>query len=114
MGKYSLLISISVMGALTLLTYQGTQTEADTSNRQSRRQGQVIARQIARSGYNAALSEARLADDPNQTVSQIVDAVDTLRGTYQGGTYEAWLEKLPHKSFDVEIRRIGLEPARSA
>ena len=99
MGKFSLLVSLSVMGAVTLLAYQGTKMSADTKNRQSQRQGEVIARQIARSGYNAALSEARLADDPDKTVTQIVDDVDTLRGTYQGGVYEAWLEKLSSTAY---------------
>ena len=72
MGKFSLLLSLSVVGAVTILAFQGNQTSVDTSERQSRRQGQVIARQIARSGYNAVLSEAHQADGPDKEVREIV------------------------------------------
>jgi hypothetical protein len=66
----------------------------DTQDRQSRREGQVIARQIARSGYNAVLAEARAETDPGDEVSSIVSDVGTIQGSYEGGNYRAWLEKI--------------------
>jgi len=99
MGKYSLIVSLAVLGAISLLAYQGDLTSLDTSERQSRREGNVIARQIARTGYNAVLSKARQEDDSTKTVTQVVSDVDTLRGQYEGGVYEAWLEKVSSTAF---------------
>ena len=109
MGKFSLLLSLSVVGAVTILAFQGNRTSVDTRERQSRRQGQVIARQIARSGYNAVLSEAHQADGPDKEVSQIVADVDTIRGEYDGGTYEAWLEQISSSAYKaVSVGRFAV------
>ncbi len=109
MGKYSLLLSLSVVGAVTILAFQGNQTFVDTSERQSRRQGQVIARQIARSGYNAVLSEAHQANGSDKEVSQIVSEVDTVRGKYEGGTYQAWLEQISSSAYKaVSVGRFAV------
>lgn len=109
MGKFSLLLSLSVVGAVTILAFQGNRTSVDTSERQSRRQGQVIARQIARSGYNAVLSEAHQADGPDKEVSEIVADVDTIRGEYDGGTYEAWLQQISASAYKaVSVGRFAV------
>ena len=96
MGKYSLLITLGVAAAVSILSLQAEQTTLDTSERQARRQGQVLARQVARTGYNAVLSKARRKTEPDKSVDQIVEDVndEPVQGSYQGGTYEAWLEKI--------------------
>ncbi|MCS4087680.1 hypothetical protein GGQ10_002512 [Salinibacter ruber] len=109
MGKFSLLLSLSVVGAVTILAFQGNQTSVDTRERQSLRQGKVIARQIARSGYNSVLSEAHKADGPNKEVKQVVSAVDTVQGEYEGGTYKAWLKKISSSAYTaVSVSRFSV------
>jgi len=69
----------------------------------------VIARQIARSGYNSVLSVAHQADGPDKEVSQIVSEVDTIRGEYEGGTYEAWLEQISSSAYKaVSVGRFAV------
>ncbi len=94
MGKYSLVITLGVMSVVALIALQGQRMAMDTQDRQSRREGQVIARQIARSGHNAVLAEARAETDPGDDVSSIVSDVGTIQGSYEGGNYRAWLEKI--------------------
>jgi type II secretory pathway pseudopilin PulG len=94
MGKYSLVITLGIMSVVSLIALQGQQMSMDTQDRQSRREGQVIARQIARSGHNAVLAEARAHTDPGDDVSSIVSDVGTITGSYEGGNYRAWLEKI--------------------
>ncbi|WP_263791895.1 hypothetical protein [Salinibacter sp.] len=109
MGKFSLLLSLSVVGAVTILAFQGNQTSVDTRERQSLRQGKVIARQIARSGYNSVLSEAHKADGPDKEVGQVVSAVDTVQGEYEGGTYKAWLKKISSSAYTaVSVSRFSV------
>lgn len=99
MGKYSLVITLGVMSVVSLIALQGQQMSMDTQDRQSRREGQVIARQIARSGHNAVLAEARAETDPGDDVSSIVSDVGTITGDYEGGNYRAWLEKISPTAF---------------
>ncbi|WP_263786609.1 hypothetical protein [Salinibacter grassmerensis] len=84
---------------MTILAFQGNQTSADTRERQSFRQGKVIARQIARSGYNSVLSEAHKVDDEDKEVGQVVSEVDTIQGEYEGGTYKAWLKQISSSAY---------------
>jgi hypothetical protein len=109
MGKFSLLLSLSIVGAVTVLAFQGEQTAMDTSESQAQRQGEVIARQIARSGYNSVLSEAHQAEESQKQVEKIVSDVDTIRGKYEGGTYEAWLEKISPSAYKaVSVGRFSV------
>ncbi|WP_263810962.1 hypothetical protein [Salinibacter pepae] len=94
---------------MTILAFQGNQTSVDTRERQSLRQGKVIARQIARSGYNSVLSEAHKADGPDKEVGQVVSAVDTVQGEYEGGTYKAWLKKISSSAYTaVSVSRFSV------
>lgn len=94
MGKYLMLIVTAVMAGTGLLMYQAKQTSMDTDRRQTQRQEKVIARQIARTGYNTILAEARALERNGKKVNEIVSTVGTLEGEYQGGTYTARLEKI--------------------
>lgn len=109
MGKYSLLITVGVVAAVSVLSLQGEQISQDTSERQARRSGAVLARQVARSGYNAVLSKARLAEQEYEDVEDIVDAVGTVSGRYEGGTYEAELKKVSPTAYKaVSIGRFPI------
>lgn len=101
MGKYILLITIAMTAGISLLTHQSHQTELDTDRRQAERQDKVIARQIARSGYNVVLARARNKEQHVKKVKQIVAAVGTVRGSYQGGAYKAWLTQISPTAYRV-------------
>ncbi len=116
MGKYILLVVAAVMAGSSMLMYQSQKTSLDTDQRQAQRQEKLIARQIARTGYNAVLAEARVHDDQGKKAGTVVADVGTITGTYQNGTYEAWLEKISPTSFRAvsvgrlksSISRVGM------
>ena len=99
MGKYILLVVAAVMAGSSTLMFQSQTTSLDTDQRQAQRQEKVIARQIARTGYNAVLAEARVHEKQGKKVQQIVNDVGTITGSYQGGTYTARLEKISPTSY---------------
>lgn len=115
MGKYILLVVAAVMAGSSMLMYQSQMTSLDTNQRQAERQEKVIARQIARTGYNAVLAEARAEESLGKKVNQIVQSVGTISGSYEGGTYEAWLKKISPTSYlavsvgelESEVKRLG-------
>lgn len=110
MGKYSLLITLGVATALTVLSLQAEHTSLDTKEQQTRRQGNLIARQIARTGYNSVLAQARAESGDDEAVSEIVSDVGTITGDYEGGQYRAWLEKISptaYKAVSVGGYKVG-------
>lgn len=109
MGKYSLLVTLGVAAAVSILTLQGEKTSQDTSAQQARRSAQVLARQVARTGYNAVLEKARRQQAPDASIDEIVSAVGTIQGEYDGGMYEAWLEKISPTAYKaVSIGRFPI------
>ena len=99
MGKYILMLTVAVMAGSMTLMHQSKQTELDTDRRQADRQQKVIARQVARSGYNAVLAQARVEERDGKSVKKIVESVGTVTGTYQGGIYKAWLTQISPTSY---------------
>lgn len=99
MGKYLLMLTMAVAAGSMTLMHQSKQTELDTNRRQSDRQQKVIARQVARSGYNAVLAQAREEERSGKKVKQIVQSVGTVSGSYQGGTFKAWLTQVSPTSY---------------
>jgi hypothetical protein len=113
MGKYSLLVTLGVATAISVLSLQAEKTSLDTNEQQAQRQGKLIARQIARSGYNSVLSQARIESGDEKTVGDIVSDVGTLTGKYEGGEYEAWLKKISptaYKAVSVGRFEVNGEP----
>lgn len=99
MGKYALLITVAALGGITLMMYQSGRTSMNTEQRQAERQGKVIARQIARTGYNAVLADGRAASTTSEDLEEVISAVGTISGDYEGGTYESWLEKISPSAY---------------
>lgn len=108
MGKYAILITIAVLAGTTMMMYQSDQTSLDTDTRQAERQTKVIARQVARTGYNAVLGEARVESNSGKELSEVVASVGTITGEYEGGTYEAWLHQISPTAF--RAKAIGTVP----
>lgn len=108
MGKgILLLVAASVMGG-TLLLYQAQRTNFEAGKVQSKHEEKVIAREIARSAYNAASSRARDLDEDGLTAKEIVDVIGGVAnpdsGEYQGGTYKYWIEHVAGSTYRVAAR----------
>lgn len=97
MGKATLLLAFFALFAGGSILYQSQRNSVEADNRQSERDEEVLAREIARSGHNMVMSQARQlhASDPDLNVHDIVNQVNGADGRiaqqYQGGSYEAWL-----------------------
>jgi hypothetical protein len=90
----------------SVILFQSDQTTQRTDERQSQRQEEVLAREIARSGYSALIARTRQleAENPNANVAQLVQLVDTLNTPYQGGGYTAWIEQVSAEGYRAETR----------
>src|SRR5690554_3003926 len=97
MGKATLLLAFFALFAGGSLMYQAQRNSVEADGRQSARDEEVLAREIARSGHNMVMSKARQlhAQDPTLQLTDIVDMVNGPNGkitqAYQGGSYDAWL-----------------------
>lgn len=78
MGKYALLITIAAVLGVILLSSQARDTALKTSEDQVERQEEILARQIARSGFNVGLSAIRsaLEDQDANAFNLPSDSVD--------------------------------------
>lgn len=101
MGKYILLITFAAAASVALLSHQANSIDRDTEHRQAERQEKVIARQIARSGYNMVVARARVEERNSEKVADIVSTVGTVQGPYQGGSYRAWLTQISPTAYRV-------------
>ncbi len=88
MGKGILiLLAASVVGG-SMMLYQAQRTSRATEEVQTEQQRRVLAREIARSAYNAAYARARKLEANGKTREEIVAELATHNeGTYQGGMY---------------------------
>ncbi len=97
MGKATLLLAFFALFAGGSLLYQSQRNSIAADSRQSDRDEEVLAREIARSGHNMIMSRARQlhAQDPTKELSMIVAEVNGADGKvvqpYQNGSYEAYL-----------------------
>lgn len=80
MGKYVMLAVIAVVLGSTILTRQGMETDIDTSEDQTDRQEKVLARRIANSAFEMALSELRRDFKHWRTEREDI--------AHEGGTYD--------------------------
>lgn len=85
MGKYIILVTFAVALGVMLLAQQGMQTDLDTSKSQSTRQKQVLARQIARSAFERAVSELRR--DAQNGRDLRIDGATGEPIEYEGGSF---------------------------
>ncbi len=112
MGKAAVFTVLAVMIASNVLLYESLQTSVATDKVQSDRQGQVLAREIARSGHNVALSKARQLqrEYPLTPLEDIIEMVNGdqgyITGDLQGGEYSAQVYLTSASSFAV--KSVGL------
>lgn len=93
MGRYTLMIVLAVAGATGITLLQSTQTSLQSAKNRASHQEQLVARQIAWSGFNAILAEARYEDRDGKKMSAILASVERRQVEMEGGMYDAWLEE---------------------
>lgn len=93
MGRYTLAIVVAVIGATSITMLQSKQSSLDEAHDRAKHQKEILARQIAWSGFNAILAEARYEDRQGRTTAQVLASVDRKQAQVEGGEYDAWLEE---------------------
>lgn len=109
MGKFALLLVTTALVGGTVLMSQSHQTNVKSNERHAERQQEMLAREIARSGYNYMLAAAREYErnNPGATVEQVVDAVNALgedgwfAAEFQGGSYQSQLSFASPSSYGI-------------
>jgi hypothetical protein len=94
MGKYVLLIVLGGAGIYALSQQQST---VRTAEHRSERSEEVLARQAARTGFNAVRAKTRTKAQET-CADELVTVVGSISGTYETdgsnrGTYQARLEE---------------------
>ncbi len=115
MGKLALLlVAASMVGGVVVLS-QSDQTSVESVNRLGERQEEIIAREIARSGYNYMRAHAKSVErsttlDIDAFVKQVNggSAKSWHKGALQGGEYETQITPMGTSSYTVtSIGRYG-------
>ncbi|MEM9997848.1 MAG: hypothetical protein AAF809_09115 [Bacteroidota bacterium] len=112
MGKALLLVvaAVTLFGGASL--YQTQESATETRRTQASYQEEVLAREIARSAHNVALSlvrdggadlDAALANLNGRTPSGEPDRFGKRTGTHQGGTYEAYATLKDGHALDIHV-----------
>lgn len=108
MGKATIFVVLAIMLGSNAVLFETKRTSIETDEEQHTRQAQLLAREIARSGHNMALSKARQLqiEYPNTPLEDIVELVNGdqgfISGDYQGGAYEASVYLTSSSSFAVK------------
>ncbi len=110
MGKLALLLVTTALIGGTILIAQTHVTNVKTNERHAERQEEMLAREIARSGYNELLADARAYEraHPSATIQQIVDAINAggtngwTRRNFQGGYYRTRVVMASPSSYGIE------------
>lgn len=90
------------------MLFQSKRTGVETDQQQAYRQGQILAREIARSGHNLVLSQARREqrEHPELSIAEVVERVNgpdgVVKGELQGGTFEAYVYQTSSSSYRVQ------------
>ena len=108
MGKYVLLIVLGGAGIYALSQQQST---VRTAEHRSERSEEVLARQAARTGFNAVRAKTRTKAQET-CADELVTAVGSISGTYETdgsnrGTYQARLEEVSSLDFAYRIYAEG-------
>lgn len=114
MGRAALLMAMLGFLVTHIRFAQTERTIFETDRHQSERQAEILAREIARSGYDATISRMlRLAKangdaDLEALVSEMNDELGRAVRSHQGGVYEARVYPISASTFGVvSIGRYG-------
>ncbi len=121
MGQYSLLLMVATLVGGTLMMAQSNTTVIASNEKHADRQEEMLAREIARSGYNVMLSAARDYEraHPDASISEVVTAANGgekngwKEAGLNGGAYEAQLQVASPSSFAVVSNGIFADATHS-
>jgi hypothetical protein len=108
MGKLAALLAAAAIMGGSIMLFQSKRTGVETDQQQAYRQGQILAREIARSGHNMVLSQARREqrEKPDLSITEVVKRVNgedgVVRGELQGGSFEAFVYQTSSSSYRVQ------------
>jgi hypothetical protein len=108
MGKYVLLL---VLGGAGIYALAQQQTNLQTAEQRSERAKEVLARQAARTGFNAIRAETRTVGQ-EKCADEVVATVGSMSGTYKTdglnhGTYQAQVTEVSGVDFGYQIQATG-------
>ncbi|MEM9999131.1 MAG: hypothetical protein AAF809_15615 [Bacteroidota bacterium] len=113
MGRGLLLAVVATSLLVTFSTSRSTQNIVALAGDQSEYGADVLAREIARSGYEVAYRAAERGQGPGGTLADAIDAVNTIAADrpFQGGTWSAEAHAID--SLSALIRVTGTYAAES-
>lgn len=104
MGKTVLFLAFAALLAGSFAFRQAHFDREHTQLRQTERQSELLAREIAQTGFNTVRSKARRMHQTDTTMS--MDHLASMMGgpmsgPYQGGSYNAWMQPTGSASYHV-------------
>ncbi len=111
MGKAAMLLIISALIAGSLILYQSEQTNFSTLADQAERQEQIVAREIARTGYNVIVTRAQEVQKDLLDFNANTPLPEIIR-TVNGGDDTGYSEDVEGGHFTAHLVRTGLETYR--
>ena len=115
MGKAAILLMISALIAGSMVLYNSEQLNFATMSDQAERQEQIVAREIARTGFNTMVARAQQTEfdlksfNPNTPLTEIIREVNggensTFDQEVEGGHFSGYLERTGLESYRVNAR----------
>ena len=106
MGKYVLLVVMAALGiwGLSMAQYQSNQNAAEA---EADHQNQVLARQVARTGFNVI--QARINETDEQCPTDLLNGISSpLQGEHESGDfdhgqYRAWIQPVPSTDLGYQV-----------
>jgi len=108
MGKAALILGLGGMLMISMTLFKAERAAHSSTEVQSQRDEEVLAREIARSGYNAIRSKVTQVtgtgySDMDDLVSKVNGPTGKIQGSYQGGTYEASIEGASAEAYLIHV-----------
>ncbi len=109
MGKAALFLAMAAVLGGSVMLLQTGRSSHDADLGQIERQEVMLAREIARSGFEAVHSKAYQVqrNAKNATMDQVlllVNGADSVRGDFEGGKYVAWMEKASASAYILHAK----------
>ena len=111
MGKAAILLMISALISGSMILYNSEQLNFATMEDQAERQEQIVAREIARTGFNTMVTRAQETEaslksfNPNTPLTEIIREVN-------GGENSTFVQETEGGHFSAHLERTGLEAYR--
>lgn len=111
MGKAAILLMISDLIAGSMILYNSEQLNFATMGDQAERQEQIIAREIARSGFNTMVARAQQTEGELKAFNANTPLTEIIREV-NGGANSTFVQEIEGGHFSGYLQRTGLEAYR--